>query len=108
MCARFESDFIDISENVQDFYRNYWSIHPRYNLIFSPNLPINNTEYASYLEKMNIMTKADIVEKVYEVTGFLRNGFFEPLEQVFEVLKNTLETIIRSRSLVLELCRKGL
>ncbi len=29
------------------------------------------------------MTKADIVENVYEVTGLFRKDFFEPLEQVF-------------------------
>jgi hypothetical protein len=48
------------------------------------------------------MTKANIFEKVYEVTGLFRTDFLEPLEQVFKVLKNTLGTEIRSRSLVLE------
>jgi len=43
------------------------------------------------------MTKVDLVDKVYEMTGLFRKNFFEPLEQVLEVVKNTLETAIRSR-----------
>jgi integration host factor subunit alpha len=38
------------------------------------------------------MTKADIVEKVSKVTGLSKKDSFELVEQVFEVLKSTLET----------------
>jgi len=37
------------------------------------------------------MTKADIVEKVYEKVGLSKKESYELVEQVFEVLKATLE-----------------
>ena len=36
------------------------------------------------------------------MAGLFRKDFLEPLERVLEVMKNTLETVIRSRSQVLE------
>ena len=38
------------------------------------------------------MTKADIVEKIQEKTGFTRKDSSELLETVFSILKDTLES----------------
>jgi integration host factor subunit alpha len=38
------------------------------------------------------MTKAEIVERVSEDVGFAKKIAFECVEQVFELLKNTLES----------------
>ena len=38
------------------------------------------------------MTKADIVEKVYDATGLSKKESFELVEQVLEFLKSTLES----------------
>ena len=38
-----------------------------------------------------IMTKADIVEKIYEKVGFSKKESAELVELVFDIVKNTLE-----------------
>ena len=38
------------------------------------------------------MTKADIVDKVFTTTGFSKKESIELVEQVFEILKSTLES----------------
>jgi integration host factor subunit alpha len=38
------------------------------------------------------MTKADIVEKIYEKVGFSKKESAELVELVFDIMKNTLET----------------
>ncbi len=38
------------------------------------------------------MTKADIVEKIYEKIGFSKKESAELVELVFDIMKNTLET----------------
>ncbi|HEY6873459.1 MAG TPA: integration host factor subunit alpha [Geobacteraceae bacterium] len=37
------------------------------------------------------MTKADIVEKIYEKVGFSKKESAELVEMVFDIIKNTLE-----------------
>jgi integration host factor subunit alpha len=37
------------------------------------------------------MTKADIVEKIYEKVGFSKKESAELVESVFDIIKNTLE-----------------
>jgi integration host factor subunit alpha len=38
------------------------------------------------------MTKADIVERIYEKVGFSKKESAELVELVFDIMKNTLET----------------
>lgn len=38
------------------------------------------------------MTKADIVEKIYEKVGFSKKDSAELVELVFDIIKNTLES----------------
>jgi integration host factor subunit alpha len=41
------------------------------------------------------MTKADIVEKIYEKVGFSKKESAELVELVFDIVKSTLEQIIK-------------
>lgn len=43
------------------------------------------------IEARSTMTKADIVEKVYQKIGFSKKESSELVEQVFNTIKNTLE-----------------
>lgn len=38
------------------------------------------------------MTKADIVERIYEKVGFAKKDSYDLVETVFEIMKNTLES----------------
>ena len=49
------------------------------------------------------MTKADIVETIYEKIGFSRKESAEIVDLVFDLMKETLEGERRSRSPVLEI-----